>query len=308
MLKYYLHENPGVVRNLARIMRYGRLEHASRLVILAVDHGMEHGPLISFASNDQRNSSIYDPVYHAEFAYKMQLNAYAAPLGMLESFVASEKYLDMCDLPTILKMNSGNLLNNSLREPDQAFTSSVSDALKLGCSAVGITIYPGAVGFNDSLYDVKEVIREAKCHGLPVVIWAYPRSNDMKKVGETALDVIAYAGHIAAMIGGNIIKIKMPTSDIFMKKAQEEYKKNPFPISTIADRVAYVKRSVFGGQRIILFSGGELKDESELYDEVRAIHSAQGDGSMIGRNAFKLPTEEEACSLIQNIQDIYTGK
>ena len=35
---------------------------------------------------------------------------------------------------------------------------------------------------------------EAKKAGLAVVVWSYPRGEQLSKAGETAIDVIAYGG------------------------------------------------------------------------------------------------------------------
>ena len=121
ILANYESDNPGTKANLARILMEGRLGGTGKLVILPVDQGFEHGPARSFAPNP----AGYDPHYHFQLAIDAGLNAYAAPLGMIEA--GANTFAGA--IPTILKVNSSNSLAT---EKDQAVTGSVDDALRLG--------------------------------------------------------------------------------------------------------------------------------------------------------------------------------
>ena len=133
ILSWYESDNPGTKTNIARILNSGKLAGTGKMVILPVDQGFEHGPARSFAPNP----AAYDPRYHFELAIEAGLNAYAAPLGMIEAGAASFAGT----VPTILKVNSSNSLSTT---KDQAVTGTVADALRLGCSAIGFTIYPSS--------------------------------------------------------------------------------------------------------------------------------------------------------------------
>src|SRR6266851_5892880 len=135
ILSYYDSENPGVRTSLARFLNHGRLAGTGRLVILPVDQGFEHGPARSFAPNPP----AYNPLYHFELAIAAGCNAYAAPLGFLEAGAAEFSG----EIPLILKLNNHDLLLEE-RDPVSAVTAGVRDALRLGCAAIGFTIYPGS--------------------------------------------------------------------------------------------------------------------------------------------------------------------
>ena len=85
------------------------------------------------------NPPAYDPRYHFELAIEAGCNAYAAPLGALEA--GAREFAGT--VPLILKLNNHDVLVDE-PDPDQALTGSVADALRLGCVAVGFTIYPGS--------------------------------------------------------------------------------------------------------------------------------------------------------------------
>ncbi|MFQ5513240.1 MAG: class I fructose-bisphosphate aldolase [Myxococcota bacterium] len=295
ILSWYSSDSPGTLANLARILGHGRLGGTGKLVILPVDQGFEHGPARSFAANPP----AYDPRYHFELAIEAGCNAYAAPLGFLESGAAEFAG----DIPLILKLNSSDSLSAG-GDPCPAVTGSVSDALRLGCSAIGFTIYPGSTLRNDMYEAIRELAEEAKAAGLAVVIWSYPRGSGLSKEGETAIDVVAYAAQIAAQLGAHLIKVKPPTAHLEQDAARKVYEKQGIPIDTLADRVRHVVQSAFNGRRIVIFSGGPAKDRPGILEEIQAIADGGGFGSIIGRNSFQRP-KTEAIDLLHEVMDIY---
>ena len=296
ILSGYESENPGVKANLARILMQGRLGGSGRLVILPVDQGFEHGPARSFAPNPP----AYDPHYHFDLALEAGLSAYAAPLGMIEA--GADSYAGQ--IPTILKMNSANSLS---RLKDQAVTASVADALRLGCSAIGFTIYPASDDQFEMMEEIRELAREAKAFGLAVVVWSYPRGGDLSRAGETAVDICAYAAHMACLLGAHIVKVKPPAGALELDAAAKVYRDREIPVATLAERTAHVVQSCFNGRRMVVFSGGEARDMEGLLNEIRQLRDGGATGSIVGRNAFQRP-REEALALLGRIVDIYLGK
>ncbi len=294
ILSNYESDNPGTKTNLVRILMQGKLAGTGKLVILPVDQGYEHGPARSFAPNPD----AYDPHYHYKLAIDAGLNAYAAPLGMLEAGVESFAG----QIPTILKLNSANSLSIL---KDQAVHGSIEDALKLGCSAVGFTIYPGSEFQFEMMEELRELAIEAKSVGLAVVVWSYPRGGNISKEGETAIDICAYAAHMAALLGAHIIKVKPPSSHIELKEASSSYK--GLDISTLSKRVAHVMKSSFNGRKIVVFSGNAFTNMEGLLEDIRQIRDGGGYGSIIGRNSFQRP-REEALDMLNKVINIYKGK
>ena len=295
ILSGYQGQSPGTLANIARLLNHGQLAGTGKLVILPVDQGFEHGPARSFAANP----SGYDPNYHFELAIDAGCNAYAAPLGFLESGAA--EYAG--EIPLILKLNNSDSLFDS-KDPCPAVTGSVRDALRIGACAIGYTIYPGSAHRNEMYEALRELTLEAKEAGLVVVVWSYPRGASISQQGETAIDVIAYAAQIAAQLGAHIIKVKLPTDHIEQDAARKVYEKEKIPIGSLADRVRHVVQSTFNGRRIVIFSGGAAKDTEGLIDEIKAIKDGGGFGSIIGRNSFQR-AKGEAVELLGRIMNIY---
>ena len=280
ILSWYGSDSPGTLNNLARLLGHGRLGGSGHMVILPVDQGFEHGPARSFAGNPP----AYDPRYHFQLAVEAGCNAYAAPLGLIEA--GAREFAGQ--VPLILKLNNKDSLLEE-KDPTQAQTASVKDALRLGCAAVGFTIYPGSTERFAMYERIRALAEEAKASGLAVVIWSYPRGSGLDKAGETAIDVCGYAAQIA------------------QEAARKVYEKEKVPIESLADRVRHVVQCAFNGRRIVIFSGGPSETDDKILAEVRGIRDGGGFGSIIGRNSFQRK-KADALKLLDTIMKIYAGQ
>ena len=298
ILSWYGSDSPGTLTNLARMLGAGALGGSGRMVILPVDQGFEHGPARSFAPNP----AGYDPQYHFQLAIDSGCSAYAAPLGFLEA--GARQFAGQ--VPLILKLNNHDVLYEE-RDPGQAVTGSVKDALRLGCVAIGYTIYPGSTHRLEMYSTLRDLAQEAKANGLAVVVWSYPRGSGLSKEGETAIDVTAYAAHIAAQLGAHVVKVKLPSAHLEQAAAKKVYESQSVPVGTLAERVRHVVQSTFNGRRIVIFSGGPTAGDEQVFDEVRAIRDGGGFGSIIGRNSFQRK-KPDALKFLGTIMGIYAGK
>lgn len=296
ILSYYESDNPGTKASISRILMTGKLAGTGKMVILPVDQGFEHGPARSFAVNP----AAYDPHYHYQMAIDSGCNAYAAPLGALEA--GADTFAGA--IPLILKINSSNSL---IQAKDQSVNGSIKDALRLGCSAIGFTIYPGSEYMLEQQEEIRALSEEAKSYGIATVMWSYVRGPKVSKEGETAIDMIAYGAHMAAQLGAHIIKVKLSTDHLELPEAKKVYEEQKIKIGTQAERVAHVMQSSFAGRRLVVFSGGATKDQEGVYEDARAIYEGGGNGSIIGRNSFQRK-KPDALKLLDNIMKIYEGK
>ena len=298
ILSWYGADNPGVLANLARLLNHGTLAGSGKMVILPVDQGFEHGPARSFAMNPD----AYDPTYHFSLAIESGCNAYAAPLGFIES--GAREFAG--EIPLILKINNSDSLYKSPTDPISAMTSGIEDALRLGCCGIGFTIYPGSSERKQQYEEIQWAASEAKKAGLVVVVWSYPRGASLTKEGETAIDVIAYGAQIADQLGAHIIKVKPPTAHIEQPEALKVYKQMNVRVDKMQDRIRHVIESSFNGRRIVIFSGGEAKSTEDLLKEVREMAVGGAFGSIMGRNAFQRP-RKEAVTLLKDVMAAFAG-
>jgi fructose-bisphosphate aldolase, class I len=153
ILSWYRSENLGVQSKIATLLTQGALAGTGRMLILPVDQGFEHGPARSFAPNPEG----YSPHFHFELAIESGCCAYAAPYGQLAA--AAPDFVGQ--IPLIVKVNSNDTLYPN-RNPVSAVTCSINDAVKLGASAIGFTIYPGT-SFKKEMYEeIRELGEEAR--------------------------------------------------------------------------------------------------------------------------------------------------
>ncbi len=297
ILSWYPSDSPGTKTNIARLLMTGQLAGTGKLVILPVDQGFEHGPDRSFGPNP----AGYDPTYHPDLAVEAGCNAYAAPLGQLEA--AADRHVGV--LPRILKANNSDGVGGP-SDYWPAVTASAEDALRLGCSAIGFTIYPGSDHRNEMYAEIREMASEAKAMGLAVVIWSYPRGHGLDKAAETAVDVIAYAAQIAVQLGAHFDKVKPPAEHVHFDANRKIYEEHGVPIGTLADRVRLVVRAAFDGRRIVIFSGGAAKGRDAILEEVRGIRDGGGFGSIVGRNSFQR-AKADGVALLHDIMNVYAG-
>ena len=297
ILSWYAGETPGSLACLHRMLMHGRLAGTGKLVVLPVDQGFEHGPGRSFAPNP----AGYDPRYHVQLALDAGCSAYAAPLGQLQAVAAEFAG----EVPLILKLNNADSLYKG-PDPVPAVTASVADALRIGATAIGFTIYPGSAGRNTMYEQLRVISAEAKSAGLAVVVWSYPRGSGISKEGQTAVDVDAYAAQIAAQLGAHIIKVKPPTAHIESPEARAALERAGVPLDTLADRVRHVVQGAFDGHRIVIFSGGAAKGTEEVLEENRQTAAGGGFGTIMGRNSFQRP-HDEAVALLHAVMDIHAA-
>ena len=297
ILSWYDSDSPGTRANLYRLLMTGTLAGTGKLVILPVDQGFEHGPARSFA----KNPAGYDPEYHVQLAIESGCNAYAAPLGFIEH--VAHKYAGQ--IPLILKVNNSDSLSKLGGAPISAVTSSVKEAVRLGCAAIGYTIYPASDARNTQYEALRALTEDAKAAGLAVVVWSYPRGTGVSKDGETAIDVAAYAAQIACQLGAHIVKVKPPTAHIEQAEAKKVYEEQKIPVGTLAERVRHVVQSAFNGKRIVIFSGGEAKGSDAVLEEIKGLKEGGAFGSIMGRNAFQRP-KAEALKLLADVMKIYS--
>ena len=287
ILSWYPSDNPGTLTNLARLLNHGTLAGTGKLVILPVDQGFEHGPARSFAPNP----AGYDPDYHFQLAIDSGCNAYAAPLGFLEA--GAGKFAGQ--IPLILKLNNSDTLAK-IEQPCSAVTGSVKDALRLGCAAIGYTIYPGSGARNTMYEDLRELIVEAKALrpadgglGLPARRGHLQGRRDRRS---TSSPTRRRSPRSSARTSSRSSRRRSIIEQAEAKKVFEKYN---IPIKTLADRVRHVVQSAFNGKRIVIFSGGEAKDTAGAARGGQAAsRDGGGFGSIMGRNAFQRPHAEAA--------------
>jgi class I fructose-bisphosphate aldolase len=243
---------------LSRILRKGKA------IFLAYDQGLEHGP-------KDFNDKNVNPAYIIKVAKKGKFTGLVLQKGIARKYKSE---LKKAKIPLILKLNGKTNLVKG--DPISAQIATVKEAVKLGASAVGFTIYLGSIHEEEMLEEFAKIEREAHSKGLPVIVWIYPRGKSVKR--KSTRELMAYAARTGLEIGADVIKIK--------------YNGN------LKDLKWAVKNA---GKTKIVIAGGIKKDEKLFLRQVREIMRSGCIGLAIGRNIWQ---NKEPLSITKKIKKI----
>lgn len=251
------------------------------LLILAYDHGLEHGP-----TNFDPNPESADPEHIFETATHDAVTALALQKGLAESYRRWEKQYEKASqlekAPLLVKLNGNSGLGSrtDYYSPKQC---SVEYAVEeLGAEAVGYTIYAGS-DFEDKMWkEFRQVQEKARKYDVPVVMWAYPRGHGIEQnpeySGQKDTDVIAYAARLGLELGADVVKCKYPGS----KKETEKVLRNT-------------------GDMKFVMSGGSKRSDEKFLQDVEASLSAGGNGLAVGRNVFQ---RKEPGKILDKLEEV----
>jgi class I fructose-bisphosphate aldolase len=259
-----------------------------KLMILPIDQGLEHGP-IDFLDNPESEH----PHFQFELAVKGGFSAVACHVGLANKYYS--EYAGK--IPLVLKLNG----RTNIPANDDAFSAcdaSVEDAVRLGADAVGYTLFVGSPRQADDIAQLTEVRKDAEKHGLPLIVWAYPRGSAIEsKGGIDSLYAVDYAAREALELGADVVKVNFPTP--VNKYCPEKYQMTKD--WDLGQRIRKVRLSA--GRSFLIFSGGSKISEDELLDRVKAGIINGGNGVIFGRNLWQRPFDE-AVELARKISTI----
>jgi class I fructose-bisphosphate aldolase len=242
------------------------LARDGKVLILAYDHGLEHGP-VDF--EDVPESA--DPERVFDVATHSAVTSLAVQKGIAEAYYPS--YED--DVNLLAKLNGTS--NLWMGEPDSAVNCSVEYAAnELNADAVGFTLYGGSnheIEMAEEFRDAQEAARE---HNLPVVMWSYPRGQGLKN--DTKPGTIAYAARQALELGADVAKVKYPGSQDAMEQTVR-----------------------MAGPTKVVMSGGSKTSDRDFLESVKAAIDAGGVGLAVGRNVFQRENPRHILDGLENV-------
>jgi class I fructose-bisphosphate aldolase len=222
-----------------------------KVLILAYDHGLEHGPVDFEAVPETKDpEAVWDVATHDA------VSAMAVQKGIAEAYYPS--YED--DVNLLAKLNGTS--NLWMGEPDSAVNWSVDYAAEVGADAVGFTMYGGSNHEVEMAEEFRKAQEAAREHDLPVVMWSYPRGQGLKN--DKKPDTIAYAARQALELGADIAKVKYPGSDDAMAHAVD-----------------------MAGPTEVVMSGGSKTSDRDFLETVKGAVDAGAKGLAVGRNVWQ---------------------
>ncbi|MEM2904854.1 MAG: 2-amino-3,7-dideoxy-D-threo-hept-6-ulosonate synthase [Candidatus Bathyarchaeia archaeon] len=178
---------------MAKEHRLGRLlnRKTGRIVIAALDHGLQHGPGLQGIDRIKEAFPRImeggpDAVLLNPGLVKSVFRGFEGGVGLIVKLTAFTPY-----------------------HPDfDAAIGSVREALKLGADAVSVGFLFGS-GYEKQgalLRNLGAVAEECLEWGLPLLVHAYPRGEQVPKEQHYAADRVKYAARAAAEVGADIVK------------------------------------------------------------------------------------------------------
>jgi class I fructose-bisphosphate aldolase len=225
--------------------------------------------------------------------------------------VVARKYAHK--IPFIVKLNHNELLTYP-NKSDQIMFGEVQQAVDLGATAVGATIYFGSEQSDRQIQEVSKVFAEAHRHGLYTILWCYLRNDAFKRPEadyHLSADLTGQANHLGVTIEADIIKQKQPINNGGYN-AVKFGRTDPLVYSTLTtdnpiDLTRWQLVNCYMGRIGLINSGGESQGENDLADAVRTAvinKRAGGTGLILGRKAFQRPFAE-GVEIIEAVQDVY---
>ncbi|HEV8663454.1 MAG TPA: fructose-bisphosphate aldolase [Candidatus Methylomirabilis sp.] len=249
------------------------------LLLLPIDQGLEHGPRDFFENPDS-----LDPEYQLRIAREGGYSGIVFQVGLAAKYMRGYEG----SVPLVLKLNG----KTEIPDDNQALSpciASVEDAVRLGADAVGYTLYVGSPAQAEDFVQFMAVREEAERFGMPVIIWAYPRGEAIKKKGgRDGLYAIVYAARVAGELGADVVKVNMPVLD------PEKDREAPKPYNTlrVSQEEAMERVVRAAGRTMVLVSGGSKISDADLMEKARIAMDAGATGLIFGRNVWQRPHDE----------------
>ncbi len=271
------------------------------LLVLPIDQGLEHGPMDFFANPEAKN-----PEFQFRLAIEGGYSAIACHIGLAEKYWTNYKG----KIPLILKVNG----KTAIPSDDEAFsplTSMVEDAVRLGASAVGYTLYVGSPAQDRDIAQLSKVRLECVKNNLPLVVWSYSRGKAVQEKGDRdSLYSVDYAARVAMELGADMVKLNVPKKlsgeklekyKAFLQKNEET---KPYLELENAPDVERMRRVVeSAGKTFVIVSGGGKVGDRGLVQRSEFCIKAGVTGFVYGRNMWQRPYKE-ALEMTKQIKEM----
>jgi class I fructose-bisphosphate aldolase len=247
-------------------------------LILAYDHGTEHGPV-----DFEPMPASADPTHVFEVGRHPAVTAIALQKGTAEYYRNWEADNGIRNgAPLLVKVNG----NSNLPKRDDYYSPtqcSVEYAVEeLDADAIGYTMYAGSIHEDRMWTEFREVQEAARFYDVPIVMWSYPRGKGIQEndaySGQDDPAVVAYGARLGLELGADVVKCKYPGSQAGWEQLE----------------------SAVGDLKTVMSGGSKRSDEAFLED-VRSTIAAGGNGLAVGRNIFQREDPEPLLDKLEGV-------
>ncbi len=252
-------------------------------------------PYDQFVEHDNRhvspNPKAGHPDYVMDMAVKGGFNGVAVHYGVAKRYWQK---LKSPRVPLVLKIN-GKTSIPSADHPLSVHTSFIDDAVRIGATAIGYTLYYGSSQQDRDIPQLARVRQDCEKAGLPLIVWAYPRGAAMNEKGGAGTSyALESAARMAMEMGATIIKSNMPSAakdgfdDLDVPDYFKDLEKELQALPEQEQKLERTRRVVESAQGIpVLFSGGKEKSDEQVVENAEICQEAGCFGFIYGRNMWK---------------------
>ncbi len=243
-----------------------KITNNGKAMFLAYDQGMEHGP----ADFDDEN---VDPDEILKIATSGKFTAVILQKGIAEKYYSNTPFTQK--VPLILKLNGKTNLIDAM-DPYSPQICSVEEAISIGASAVGYTVYVGSSHESKMFKELSNIEQEAHRRNIPLISWMYIKGSGAS--GRDIKELTAYAARLGLEMGADIIKIKYPGDLESLRWAVES-----------------------AGKTKVVVSGGIHEDKTKFLQTVKTCMDAGCIGMAVGRNIWQ---SENPLQIAEEVREI----
>jgi len=236
--------------DIGRVRRWRRFLHpeSGKALIVPIDHGLTLGPIAGLTH--------VEPI--RRWLASGELTGVVMHKGMVE------RLADACSAGLIVHLNGAVKAGGdvqALAPPLKVRLASAQAALALGADAVSVHLDMGGAASAHYLGLLAEVADEAHALGLPVLAMLYDATP-----GAASAAFVRQRHFMRAAVeaGADILKVQAPAE-----------------LARIPELVAGLAPTP------VLFAGGEMRAEGDLFALAHAVAAHQGTGLCVGRNVFQ---------------------
>ncbi|MBI2310168.1 hypothetical protein HYU89_04710 [Candidatus Collierbacteria bacterium] len=247
-------------------------------LFLAYDQGFEHGP-------SDFNAKNVDPAYILDIAKKSGVfTGVIFQKGIAERYYPRSKKQEAKsnDLPPLIIKLNGKTAFHVGEEPFAPLLCSVDEALGLGASGVGYTVYVGSEREAEMTETFGRVVRECNQKGIPTIGWFYLRGEHI--INPHDPEKLAYAARLALELGADAVKLQFTLGD-----NQDQDIKN----------LGWIIQNA--GKCKVFISGGSKIPDDQVLQLAKVVKAAGAAGMAVGRNIWQRPNPVEFAKQIAKI-------
>lgn len=291
------HITPGKKEKIRLMIQ--KADAGGKLIFLPFDHGLEHGPSDFFPAPE-----TVDPESQLSVAKEVGFSGVAIQIGLAEKYWQKPEYKE--HIPLVLKLNG----KTNIPPADDAFsplTATVEDAVRLGATAVGYTLYVGSPRQDEDFIQFMNVRKDAYEADLPIIMWAYPRGKYAIEEygGKSSFAMVDYASRVANELGADFAKIPFPEPP-----KDGEYKDKKFSgyneLLEMSGMEMLAWCAASAGSTGVLISGGSKIGDEDMLEKVRQSMQAGADGLLFGRNIWQRPYDE-SIAVAKKVKKVLKG-